>query len=329
MADPEKYTVGYKHDLVYIEQGKEIPHGSVISLSDSEGAGLLQRLVFASFVTIQDVMEIYDVVRSFILCVDDSKEANKLAVKVAGFLDKSPHKAAVIDAIDKNHNKALLTNLTALELKKMPYKKGFLCKVIRRKQAGSVMPTIQRASSTESYVQSSTASTPLGPHTTTITTSSSKRDASQQQAEAHYNELKRSRSTRHLSRIFHLRNLNNFVKAEVINTAGQMYLIQQRQLQKTGGGLRVLDLACGKGGDIFKWFRNPAGVHAYVGSDIAQESLKDFVGERLAERSIDERHKVKKVVCADLSQESLTQSPLNTFTYDTIGKRGSAQSATE
>lgn len=43
----------------------------------------------------------------------------------------------------------------------------------------------------------------------------------------------------------------------------------------------MLDLACGKGGDLGKWATHPDGIEKYVGSDIAFGSLEHLV-ERLA-----------------------------------------------
>jgi len=37
--------------------------------------------------------------------------------------------------------------------------------------------------------------------------------------------------------------------------------------------LSVLDIACGKGGDLFKWKR--CGVHNYVGVDISKQQVID------------------------------------------------------
>lgn len=51
-------------------------------------------------------------------------------------------------------------------------------------------------------------------------------------------------------------------------------------------GLRVLDLACGKGGDLGKWAAHPDGVELYVGSDIAFGSLEHLI-ERMASKCAD------------------------------------------
>ncbi|POM74715.1 MRNA cap guanine-N7 methyltransferase, partial [Phytophthora palmivora] len=70
-------------------------------------------------------------------------------------------------------------------------------------------------------------------------------------AAAFYNQLQRSaQSDRADSLLFHMRALNNW-------------------------GDRVLDLACGKGGDLMKWTKR--NLSLYVGVDIAQKSLEDAV----------------------------------------------------
>lgn len=50
-------------------------------------------------------------------------------------------------------------------------------------------------------------------------------------------------------------------------------------------GLRVLDLACGKGGDLGKWTSHPDGVEVYVGSDIAFGSLEHLIDRMASEYS--------------------------------------------
>jgi hypothetical protein len=67
-------------------------------------------------------------------------------------------------------------------------------------------------------------------------------------ASKHYNELQREQANRHLSLIYHLRSLNNVLKAELINFAmshdGSLF------------PLKVIDYAAGKGGDLNKWFKD-------------------------------------------------------------------------
>ncbi|KAE8882612.1 hypothetical protein PF005_g7973 [Phytophthora fragariae] len=83
-------------------------------------------------------------------------------------------------------------------------------------------------------------------------------------AAAFYNQLQRSaQSDRADSLLFHMRALNNWVKSVLINE------FSRRE------GDRVLDLACGKGGDLMKWTKRNLAM--YVGVDIAQKSLEDAV----------------------------------------------------
>ena len=77
-------------------------------------------------------------------------------------------------------------------------------------------------------------------------------------------------ATRDTSRLLHLRNFNNWVKA----------MLMQRCSPHPA--TRVLDLACGKGGDLAKWARG--GVRQYVGVDITAASVEEAVG-RLCERN--------------------------------------------
>ena len=41
-------------------------------------------------------------------------------------------------------------------------------------------------------------------------------------------------------------------------------------------GVRILDLACGKGGDLGKWIKLAYPPLRYVGMDIAKKSLEDL-----------------------------------------------------
>ena len=69
-------------------------------------------------------------------------------------------------------------------------------------------------------------------------------------------------NTRAASPIIFLLSFNNYIKALLIS-----------QVTKGSPGLSILDLCCGKGGDIFKW-RLAKPAH-YVGVDLSRESVKE------------------------------------------------------
>jgi mRNA (guanine-N7-)-methyltransferase len=81
----------------------------------------------------------------------------------------------------------------------------------------------------------------------------------------HYNERRdEGRRGRQDSRIIRLRSFNNWLKSVLINL-------------HTQPGYRVLDLCCGKGGDLNKWDKSQCS--AYVACDTAEVSI-----QQLAER---------------------------------------------
>ncbi len=68
---------------------------------------------------------------------------------------------------------------------------------------------------------------------------------------------------RKASRLLFLRSFNNWIKCSIINK--YTYIL--------GRDLSVLDICCGRGGDLEKFFR--AKVKMYIGADLAEESLKN------------------------------------------------------
>ena len=68
---------------------------------------------------------------------------------------------------------------------------------------------------------------------------------------------------RKASRIIFLRSFNNWVKASMIN----------KYCHKLGKHLSVLELCCGKGGDLDKYFMNK--IKLFVGADISGELLEN------------------------------------------------------
>lgn len=67
---------------------------------------------------------------------------------------------------------------------------------------------------------------------------------------SHYNDLKeKGLAERSMSKIFFMRNFNNWIKSMLISD----YLYKLRKSSEHGAPVRVLDMCCGKGGDLLKW----------------------------------------------------------------------------
>ena len=88
----------------------------------------------------------------------------------------------------------------------------------------------------------------------------------------HYNAVpERGREWRKTdSQIKGLRSLNNWVKSTLIQKFSRPEYLTQPGLQQQ---LCVLDMACGKGGDLGKWEKAPQVPALYVGCDIAGVSI--------------------------------------------------------
>ncbi|XP_069778597.1 mRNA cap guanine-N7 methyltransferase isoform X2 [Narcine bancroftii] len=87
---------------------------------------------------------------------------------------------------------------------------------------------------------------------------------------AHYNELQEcGLAVRSKSRIFYMRNFNNWIKSVVIGE----YLEMVRR--KNGHNVSVLDLGCGKGGDLLKWKKGQ--INKLVCVDIADISMEQCI----------------------------------------------------
>lgn len=86
----------------------------------------------------------------------------------------------------------------------------------------------------------------------------------------HYNAVpQRGRDWRKTeSRIKGLRSFNNWVKSTIIHK------FSPDASQESGNMLRVLDLGCGKGGDLGKWQQAPQPVELLVGIDPAEISIE-------------------------------------------------------
>lgn len=66
------------------------------------------------------------------------------------------------------------------------------------------------------------------------------------------------------------------------------------------------------------WFAILA-VSAYVGADIAETSLSSFVQDRLLDCSPEDRMKVRKLISANLSTDSLSSSLLRVLSLEQGG----------
>lgn len=99
---------------------------------------------------------------------------------------------------------------------------------------------------------------------------------------------------RKASRVLFLRSFNNWVKATLINK----YTFK---LSENKFDLSVLDLCCGRGGDLEKYFRSK--VKIYVGSDLAEESLKNAIDryEKLKSEKFKDLKCKCYFICEDLS----------------------------
>eukprot|EP00794_Sanderia_malayensis_P018982 gene18982-20889_t len=86
----------------------------------------------------------------------------------------------------------------------------------------------------------------------------------------HYNNIPESgRHARTQSRIFHLRNFNNWVKSVLINEFLDKAKKTRRRYDEE---INVLDIGCGKGGDLLKWQKGRVG-HV-ICTDIAETSVE-------------------------------------------------------
>ena len=108
---------------------------------------------------------------------------------------------------------------------------------------------------------SSTSTISLSSSSTTTTSSSMDKTIALKVANAYDHLQDRGREGRQSSDILHLKNFNNWIKATLV------------QAFASKPCLRVLDLACGKLGDLLKWKNN--GVQYYCGIDISRQAVED------------------------------------------------------
>jgi hypothetical protein len=80
-------------------------------------------------------------------------------------------------------------------------------------------------------------------------------------ADAFYSGLTRKLDTRADSHLYHMRSFNGWVKATQISELDPRIVIDGKPQAR--GPLRILDLACGKGGDLNKWSLHERGISTY------------------------------------------------------------------
>lgn len=122
-------------------------------------------------------------------------------------------------------------------------------------------------------------------------------DAGAAAADRFYSGLTRTLDTRADSRLYHMRAFNGWVKATQIQELDPK---TTKEPKKVGSSLRVLDLACGKGGDLGKWVLHPRGISNYVGIDVARGSLVDAA---IRVRKMRQKLKRCTFTCADLGAD--------------------------
>lgn len=91
----------------------------------------------------------------------------------------------------------------------------------------------------------------------------------------HYNKIERNLENRNDSPIIQLRKFNNWIKSVLIQ--------METSKLKTTGKISVLDLCCGKGGDLQKWSKldSPSRLDEYLGVDFAKKSIEEAAKRHL------------------------------------------------
>lgn len=122
-------------------------------------------------------------------------------------------------------------------------------------------------------------------------------------ADNFYSNLTRTLDTRTDSRLFHMRNFNGWVKATLIAELDPKTNRTDVKRRRRGFPLRVLDLACGKGGDLGKWILHDRGVDRYVGADVARGSLSDAAKRARRLGASGRLCRNASLLCADLGED--------------------------
>lgn len=119
---------------------------------------------------------------------------------------------------------------------------------------------------------------------------------------AHYNQLEdKGLEERFNSPIFYLRNFNNWVKSVLIKE-----FIDRIRDKDYGRRIRVLDICCGKGGDLSKWHKSR--IDRVVFADIAEVSIEQCKKRYDdLQRNTNGRVFPAEFISADCTKESLRE----------------------
>lgn len=110
----------------------------------------------------------------------------------------------------------------------------------------------------------------------------------------HYNKLEeKGLDARSESSIFFMRNFNNWIKSVLINE----YMTKVKASLKLGEPLRVLDMCCGRGGDLLKWEK--AGITHIICTDIAEVSIQHCEERYRSNLERNQRNKFGKLFTAE------------------------------
>ncbi|GKU99569.1 hypothetical protein SLE2022_263330 [Rubroshorea leprosula] len=124
----------------------------------------------------------------------------------------------------------------------------------------------------------------------------STKDFARKVADHYSSRTNQTLEEREASPIIHLKKLNNWIKSVLI----QLYARR---------GDAILDLACGKGGDLIKW--DKAKIGYYVGIDIAEGSIEDCRTRYNGDADHHQRRKKftfpARLICGDCFEVRLDQ----------------------
>ena len=238
---------------------------------------------------------------SFLLASPPNKDSNKQIAKFIAYLREKEQRAAYI-FIDSKGTKGILQAADDDDKVKMDCD-GFRCYIVSDVTVTSnnnnvIVPNNNSIDSDNNRTKRKHDEM----------TKDDNENYEQSIATDHYDNLKRDQSTRHHSQIYHLRNLNNWVKTNFINKSVEMLFSRKKSRP-----IKVLDVCCGMGGDLLKWFKIQTGLEKYVGVDIAMNSVKELVQRCHGQRDY---KKVSKVICGDMGSQSLVQSELSVHTWE-------------